>query len=174
MNRRWSQFSWRRFVAEYRKQHESLKPYLTMFQVLTRNVALRRDLVLGSVRATHTKVKIPDEEEYKNAIPFEKVPGPKPLPLIGIAHHFLPGGQFYKMGMVEMHRQMRKRYGDVVMFKGVFGREDIVFLFNPKDIELIFRTEGKWPYRRALEVLDEFRFKERPDLFKGIGGLIQE
>lgn len=145
-----------------------------MFQVIKRNVFIQRGILSTRVRTAHSNVKIPDDKEYQNAIPFEKLPGPKALPLTGIAHHFMPGGQFYKKGLIELQQILKERYGEVVIFKGTFGKPDFVFLFNPKDIELVFRTEGKWPYRTHLEVLDEFRTKERPDLFQGIGGLLQE
>lgn len=117
---------------------------------------------------------MPDESEYNQAIPFDKIPGPKSYPVVGIAPHFMPKGKYYKLGIKELNQKMREEYGDVVILKGAFGKPDFVFLFNPKDFEIVFRTEGKWPYRPALEILDEFRVKERPDLFQGIGGLLQE
>lgn len=131
-----------------------------------------------SATATATKeipkVKIANADEYNLAKPYEQIPGPKPLPGISIAHHFLPGGKYYNMGVIEQHQKLRDEFGDVVRLIGAFGKPDFVFLFNAKDIELVFRTEGQWPYRRQLEVLDEFRTVERADLFQGIGGLLQE
>lgn len=146
-----------------------------MFQVISRRTYLQKNLlVLVSTRSVKTTVKIPDESEYSKAMPIEKVPGPKPYPLLGIAPHFMPMGKYYKAGIKDMNRKMKEEYGDVVVLKGAFGKPDFYFLFDPKDIEIVFRTEGKWPYRQGLELLDEFRLKERPDLFQGIGGLLQE
>lgn len=107
-------------------------------------------------------------------IPYEKIPGPKAVPLLGVAHHFLPGGQFHKKELKDFLQQMKSAYGDVVRMKGTFGKPDLVFLFNPRDIEKVFRSEGKWPYRRGQAILNEFRTKERPDLFNGVGGLVHE
>lgn len=120
------------------------------------------------------KVKVADEHEFQQAKPYETIPGPKALPGISIIHHFLPGGKLYNLGVIEQHKTLRDEYGDIVRLKGAFGKPDFIFLFNPKDLELVFRTEGQWPYRRSLEILDEFRKVERADLFDGIGGLLQE
>ena len=108
------------------------------------------------------------------AIPFEKIPGPKPLPIIGIAHHFFPGGKHHNLGLKGVHFKLRNEYGDVVHLPGSFGKKGIVFLFNPKDIETMFRNDGQWPYRRGMEVLNDFRTNERPDLFQGLAGVLQE
>lgn len=145
-----------------------------MLQVISKRIPLRKDLIVSSVRAVQTTVRVADEAEYQKAIPFEKMPRPKALPFIGVAHHFMPGGQFFNKNMKEMQMQLKDAYGDVVFFKGTFGQPDFVFLFNVKDHEMIFRTEGKWPIRQVFEVLDAFRANERPDLFQGIGGLLQE
>lgn len=143
-----------------------------MFKVISRThppTNLLRCLTTSSGNNNSVSAKkLPD------AIPYKNIPGPSALPLISIAHHFMPGGKYHNMGMKEAHQKLKEEYGDVVKLKGVFGKPDFIFVFNPKDIELIFRSEGQWPYRMPLEVLDHFRAKERPDLFQGIGGLLQE
>lgn len=140
----------------------------------TPSTHIPRCLATSSVVNSVSAMKLPDASDYESAIPYEKLPGPNALPLISIAHHFMPGGKYHNLGMKECHQKLKEEYGDVVKLKGVFGKPDFIFCFNPKDIELIFRSEGQWPYRMPLEVLDHFRAKERPDLFQGIGGLLQE
>lgn len=38
----------------------------------------------------------------------------------------------------------------------------------------VYRTEGVWPERIGMECFQHFRKNVRPDVFKGIGGLIAE
>lgn len=57
---------------------------------------------------------------------------------------------------------------------GLFGRRDVVFAFDPKDFEKVYRTEGQWPIRRGLDTFSHYRQNVRPDVFKNMGGLISE
>lgn len=52
----------------------------------------------------------------------------------------------------------------------MFGKQDIVFTFDPKDYQTLFRTEGIWPLRLGLDSVDFYRHKRRPDVFIN-GGL---
>lgn len=62
----------------------------------------------------------------------------------------------------------------MIKLPGTFGRQDIIFTFDAKDFEKIYRTEGIWPQRRGLETFTHYRTKIRPDVFKDMGGLINE
>lgn len=114
------------------------------------------------------------EEELRNARPVSEIPGPKALPILGIMHHFLPGGKYYKMTMLDLHKKMREEYGDVVLFPGSMGRPDLVMTYDPENFAKLYRNEGQWPHRRSFAVFEYFRKNERPDLFKGMAGLLSE
>jgi len=47
----------------------------------------------------------------------------------------------------------------------------IVFIKNNFKV---FRTEGIWPERRVLDSFVYYRKNVRPDVFKGMGGLLTE
>lgn len=55
---------------------------------------------------------------------------------------------------------------------GIFGRRDVVFAFDPKDFERVYRTEGQWPIRRGLDTFSHYRQNVRPDVYKNMDGLI--
>ncbi|XP_005097413.1 probable cytochrome P450 CYP44 [Aplysia californica] len=81
-------------------------------------------------------------EEYENAQPFSKIPGPKGLPFIG-------SWLDYKLNPNKIHRrdtlirEMQSEYGDIVK-ENIAGR-DIVHLFGLDFIRQIYNAEGKHP-----------------------------
>lgn len=76
--------------------------------------------------------------------------------------------------MIDLQMKLHEEYGSVIRLPGMFGRRDIIFTFDPKDFEKVYRTEGIWPERRGLETFAYYRKKVRPELFKDMGGLISE
>lgn len=73
-----------------------------------------------------------------------------------------------------MHRLFQEDYGDLIRFPGILGRKDTVMTYRPDDFEKLFRTEGTWPNRRGLDTFVHYRKNVRPDVFKGVGGLVTE
>jgi cytochrome P450 family 12 len=67
---------------------------------------------------------------------------------------------------------MYEEYGDLVKFGGVFGQRDMMFTFDPNDIERIYRSEGKFPKRHGLDTLEYFRGTYRRDWFEKGTGLV--
>ncbi|KAH8252472.1 hypothetical protein KR032_000221 [Drosophila birchii] len=122
---------------------------------------------LRSVSAvTQTQVKADVSENLK---PFKEIPRPSKLKFM---RAFMPGGEFYNSSITEYSSAMRKRYGDIFIMPGMFGRNDWVATFNTKDIEMVFRNEGIWPRRDGLDSLVYFRKHERPDIYGELEGLV--
>ncbi|EDS34542.1 cytochrome P450 [Culex quinquefasciatus] len=104
-------------------------------------------------------------------MPYNKIPGPSvTMMLSGILFQ----GQTKDLSIMDMHRIMRDSYGDLVRVPGVLGRKDTLMSFSPDDYEKLFRTEGQWPNRRGMDTFVYYRNKVRPDVFKGMGGLVNE
>lgn len=101
--------------------------------------------------------------------PFSEVPRPGKLKFL---RSFMPGGEFHDSSFLEFAMTMRKRYGDLFILPGSFGRKDWVVTFDPKDIETVFRNEGIWPHREGLDSLIYFREKIRPDVYAEKKGLV--
>lgn len=86
----------------------------------------------------------------------------------------LISGKYYKASILELQRKLREEYGSLTKMPSLFGRPVIVMSFDPNDFERVFRTEGIWPRRRALETFVHYRKEIRPDVFKNMGGLLTE
>lgn len=74
----------------------------------------------------------------------------------------------------EMNRMMRDEYGEIMKLPGIFGSKGIVLIFDPSDIEFMFRNEGVWPARRGIATFDHYRHNHRLDIYKDTGGLLSE
>lgn len=83
-------------------------------------------------------------------------------------------GRYHNANLPTMHRLFREDYGELVRMPGFFGRRDVLLSFRPDDYETLFRNEGQWPIRRGIDTFAYYRQKVRPDVFKGLGGLVTE
>ncbi|KAL3280979.1 hypothetical protein HHI36_004204 [Cryptolaemus montrouzieri] len=102
--------------------------------------------------------------------PFRSIPGPLSLPLIGTLYKYFPVIGNYKFSKLHINGMKKyKQFGPVVKEEIVPG-VNIVWLFDPKDIENMFRCEGKYPKRRSHLALEKYRL-DRPNVYN-TGGLL--
>lgn len=71
-----------------------------------------------------------------------------------------------------MAKFLHKTYGKVVKVSGLLGRPDMVFLFDPNDIERVFRQEDFLPMRPSMPSLNYYKHVHRKDFFGESGGVI--
>lgn len=83
-------------------------------------------------------------------------------------------GKFHNLHFLEMNKAMYKEFGPIFKFPGIFGKPDMVFTFDPKDMETIFRNDGQWPIRRGIDTFEYYRKNIRPDIFKKGSGLVSD
>ncbi|KAG8221872.1 hypothetical protein J437_LFUL003248 [Ladona fulva] len=106
---------------------------------------------------------------------YHEVPGPKPLPVIGNVWRFLPYiGEYYGMGIMDIHRKLHAEYGDIVSLGGIPGRNDLLFVFRPEEAETTLRNEGPWPVRAGMQAMQYYRQVLRKDFYEDGGGLLIE
>ncbi|KAG4074603.1 hypothetical protein HA402_004474 [Bradysia odoriphaga] len=117
----------------------------------------------------HVKADECPNDAWDTAKPYSSIPGPSKLELIKL---FAPGGQFHKANFLEVNKAVYKKYGPIVKFDGLFGNHDNVFIFDPKDIETVFRNEGPWPFRKGLATTLHYRKTLRSDIFQNSIGLV--
>ncbi|XP_020818154.1 probable cytochrome P450 12d1 proximal, mitochondrial isoform X1 [Drosophila serrata] len=109
------------------------------------------------------------ENVTTEARPYSEIPRPGKLEFI---RAFMPGGEFHNASIVDFAAAMRKRYGDIFIMPGVFGRTDWVTTFSPQDMAMVFRNEGNWPKRETFASLTYFRTHKRPDVYGDMLGLV--
>ncbi|XP_074102939.1 cytochrome P450 302a1, mitochondrial [Cotesia typhae] len=106
-----------------------------------------------------------------NPRPFEDIPGPKSLPIIGTLYKYLPYIGEYNFN--KLHKNGFKKlskYGPLVKEEIVPG-VNIVWVFRPEDIAEIFKAEvGKHPERHSHLALLKYR-KDRSHVYNS-GGLL--
>lgn len=76
------------------------------------------------------------------------------------------------MTVVDLSNKLRDEYGSLAKFPGLFKQRDMIFTFDPNDVETIFRNEGKFPMRRGLDTLEYFRGTMKKDWFEKGTGLV--
>lgn len=153
----------------------------------------------GGAACPYQKSTVTLAENSEVAKPYEMIPGPKPLPVIGNIPRFLPvvgelvmkilflfsiqtesgdllrpmgfiSGEYGRLPLLEMVNRLRENYGDIVRLEGIPGRRRCVFLFDANDCEIVYRTEGHWPWRIAMETIHLYR--KRRNKAKGGFGLV--
>ncbi|KAH0545616.1 cytochrome P450 CYP12A2-like [Cotesia glomerata] len=113
-----------------------------------------------------------DEVSWEEAKPYHEIPGPKSYPIFGNLLKFLPYiGEYGNLPLYEQMKLLNKQYGKIVKLEGVFGRRPSVFLYDPEQCEKMYRVEGAWPLRIAIETMCTYR-ERNSKVYKGKLGLV--
>ncbi|KAF2369033.1 Cytochrome P450 [Trinorchestia longiramus] len=102
------------------------------------------------------------------ALPYEIIPGPPPLPVVGNMFIFSKFGEFPLQQFWDSMSRMRERYGAVVRVARVKPDLDMVWLFQPEDIRMLYKDEDTCPIRPPFDLLLTYR-NTRPLLFTSPG-----
>ncbi|XP_059155795.1 cytochrome P450 10-like [Physella acuta] len=87
--------------------------------------------------------------------PFEEIPGPGGVyrwPVVGTLLHFKPFTKYTPETLHKLNDSLFDKYGPVVRVR--LG-EDMVMICDLKDIDTIYRHEGKYPNRPTMDVTGE-------------------
>ncbi|XP_078380883.1 cytochrome P450 10-like isoform X2 [Oculina patagonica] len=97
---------------------------------------------------------------------FDEMPGPKGLPYFGDVINYLKNFEF-KAQMAELKNSFEK-YGPI--FKRTIMGRTIVFIQDPRDVEIVFKADGKYPVRatRSTAGVMYRKSRNRP---QGVGAL---
>ena len=98
---------------------------------------------------------------------FKDIPGPKGYPLIGTALD-------YRNDKYTMSRVMKRRldkFGRIYRETMFPGMPEQVVIFDPKDVEAVFRADSEWPNRPEGGELFKQLLKESGLTSVGVGSL---
>ena len=84
---------------------------------------------------------------------------------------FRPGGKLHNQPITVMQQLFLEKFGNLCKLPGFFGKPDVVFVYEPEDMEKVFRTEGVYPIREGIESVEYFRRELRKDVFSISTGL---
>ncbi|KAE8745657.1 Cytochrome P450 CYP301 [Frankliniella occidentalis] len=129
---------------------------------------------------TATAPLCPREAEVHDAdpvavdgLPYEQMPGPRPLPLIGNTWRLLPVvGQYQVSDLARVSALLHEQYGDCVKLSNLVGRPDLVFVFDADETERVYRHEGPTPFRPAMPCLVSYKSDVRKDFFGYLAGVV--
>ncbi|XP_066267336.1 probable cytochrome P450 49a1 [Branchiostoma lanceolatum] len=114
---------------------------------------------LAALKTTYRPQSTRAEESAAHeaaARPFDEIPGPKGLPLIGTALEYTPLGRFpVKTNLRDSFRERTRTYG--IIYREKLGPMDLVVISDPKEIEKVFRNEGRYPERLPLMSMKIYR-----------------
>src|SRR5437660_1288923 len=98
----------------------------------------------------------------KDEMNFDEIPGPKPcMPLIGTSwQYFKFVGRYDLKKLHDSNLDKYRRYGRIVKEFFEPGKP-VVHLFDPKDFEVVFRSQGKYPNRPPSEFIRHYRLSNR-------------
>ncbi|XP_026271774.2 probable cytochrome P450 49a1 [Frankliniella occidentalis] len=107
--------------------------------------------------------------------PYQDIPGPPGLPVIGNTWRFLPIIGQYRLGELDRAMQdLHQRYGRLARLGGLLGHPDLLFVFDPDLIEQVFRAEDEdaLPCRPAMPSIHYYKRTLRGDFFGEMPGVI--
>ncbi|XP_065571694.1 probable cytochrome P450 301a1, mitochondrial [Artemia franciscana] len=112
---------------------------------------------------------LPLEIDWRNAKPFEQIPGNPSYPLIGSSYEvFTKQFDFERMHLTS--KRYAERFGPICRF--VFpGLPPMIQVSDPFENEKIYRADGKFPLRPIAETLKKYR-EEKLDAIEDLGLLI--
>ena len=88
--------------------------------------------------------------------PFQAIPGPKGLPLIGNLYEYTLTKKYDFKKLHQNGLQKYLQYGPVVKEEIISGLP-IIWIYDPVDVEALKKAEGKFPSRRSHLALEHYR-----------------
>ena len=108
-----------------------------------------------AVSSATTSSSEPLLQNSEPAKPYSEIPTKKGLPLLGNLLELTSNDNRYKV-----HKMTRRRFEELgLIFKERFvpSLPEMVIIGDPRDVEAVFRSEGKWPNRPNIEVWEKAR-----------------
>ena len=82
--------------------------------------------------------------DYSTAKPFEAIPTPERIPLLGFSRDF---AKFSPSKIGQVIQERAKRFGKLYREKMLPGLPEFLFVLDPEDVAKVFRADGRHPMR---------------------------
>lgn len=116
---------------------------------------------------------VSDVQEVNHIRPYEEIPGPKPIPILGNTWRMFPViGQYTISDTARITQIFHQEYGKIVRLTGLIGRPDLLFVYDADEIEKIYRQEGPTPFRPSMPCLVKYKGKVRKEFFGELPGVV--
>ncbi|KAH0558311.1 hypothetical protein KQX54_015586 [Cotesia glomerata] len=126
-----------------------------------------------SNQTLNTSKEYLQDDVQTNLKPYEEVPGPKPLPILGNTWRMFPIiGQFEIGDVATISQIFYDQYGEITRLTGLIGRPDLLFVYDVNEIERLYRQEGPTPFRPSMPCLVKYKSEVRRDFFGDLGGVV--
>ncbi|KAI4463906.1 cytochrome p450 [Holotrichia oblita] len=158
------------FFGEIGGECFSINGNMNIAKRLQKIIAIRNK---SSVVNLDEVFQIPEENIWRNALPYEQIPGPTALPILGNNWRFIPYiGPYQIENLDKISKDLYQHYGSIVKIDKLFGRPDMLFVFDPDEIENVFRQEDAMPHRPAMPSLNYYKHVYRKEFFGEDAGVI--
>ena len=94
------------------------------------------------------------EAEFATAKPFDAIPTPKRIPLIGMSRDFM---KFSPSQAVRFVQERVENLGKIFREKMVPGLPEFLFVLDPEDVAKVFRADGRHPRRFPISEWTDVR-----------------
>ncbi|KAK9872103.1 hypothetical protein WA026_016148 [Henosepilachna vigintioctopunctata] len=81
-------------------------------------------------------------------------------------------GQYDISDVAKLSQLFYEQYGKIMKLSGLVGRPDLLFVYDPDEIEKIYRNEGPTPFRPSMPCLVKYKSEVRKEFFGDVGGVV--
>nr|XP_033343106.1 probable cytochrome P450 301a1, mitochondrial [Megalopta genalis] len=154
------------------RMHRQLQ-FILKGQFLRARDAVQRNLCTGAGTVTSPRIYSLDHDTSIQARPYNEIPGPKPIPILGNTWRLFPViGQYQISDMARVSQIFHDEYGIICRLSGLIGRPDLLFVYDADEIEKIYRQEGPTPFRPSMPCLVRYKGVVRKDFFGSLPGVV--
>ncbi|XP_038209615.1 cytochrome P450 CYP12A2-like [Zerene cesonia] len=142
---------------------------MSLFRNINRNLFMSHNISQGN-NVRHMTTLNSSSQSLKS---YEEIPGLSSLPLIGPLRHFLPviGTVGPQKTLYDLCKVLYDKYGPIVKLEGIFGRANMLILYEPEHYDQVYRSEEVNPSRPGFQTLVYYRTKLKESRFDGVYGL---
>ncbi|XP_014227711.1 probable cytochrome P450 301a1, mitochondrial [Trichogramma pretiosum] len=149
---------------------KNIKPTSTLARLFRREIGSES---LTAAAPSPVAATTTTTSEFQSAKPYEEIPGPKPIPILGNTWRVMPViGQYTVSDTARISQLFYQHYGKITRLTGLIGRPDLLFVYDADEIERVYRQEGPTPFRPSMPCLVKYKSEVRKDFFGALPGVV--